>query len=203
MSFKDFDWSLVLPAEDHLVQDRMDNPPHMAPHPPNPGETVYGPQIKVVINQLLTLQGEAREAYVEQQRRTVQDTLNVSDQIPSFMMLVADCVVVRSLSEDITIGRRCVKLSMLWKRFAARECIIFILLYLLVSYNLQRLREVGGSRLRSTRHAVGRQHQLGQVVYQGGKDQREMYAFFKFIVPTTSQHSIVRLARGLAALVEA
>ena len=86
MSVNDFDWSLVLLVEDLLVHDWKDNTAYMASRSSNPDKIAYSPQVKTVMNQLSTLEGEAREAYIEQQRRMVQDTLNVPDRIPSFMM---------------------------------------------------------------------------------------------------------------------
>jgi len=79
-----FDWSLVLLVEDLLVHDWQDNATYMVSRSSNPDKIAYGPQVKAVVNQLSTLKGEAREAYVEQQRRMVQDTLNVQNHIPSF-----------------------------------------------------------------------------------------------------------------------
>jgi len=85
MSMKDFDWSLVLLVEDLLVHDWKNNITYMAHRSTNPDKIVYAPQVKAVVNQLSTLEGEALEAYVEQQRRMVQDTLNVLDRVSSFM----------------------------------------------------------------------------------------------------------------------
>ena len=84
MSVKDFDWSLVLLVEDRSVHGWKDNRTYMTSRPSNP-KTVYSPQVKAVMNRLSTLEGKAREAYVEQQRRMVQDTLDVPNQIPSMM----------------------------------------------------------------------------------------------------------------------
>jgi hypothetical protein len=82
---KDFDWSLVLLEEDLLVHDWKDNATYMASRSLNPDKIAYGPQVKAVANQLSTLEGEARGAYVEQQRRMVQDTLDVSIPTPPFI----------------------------------------------------------------------------------------------------------------------
>lgn len=49
----------------------------------NPDKIVYAPQIETVMRQLSTLEGEARKAYVEQQKRMVQDSLNVLGQFTS------------------------------------------------------------------------------------------------------------------------
>ena len=49
----------------------------------NPDKIAYGPQVKAVVNQLSMLEGEALEAYVEQQRRMVQDTLDVPILVPN------------------------------------------------------------------------------------------------------------------------
>lgn len=51
----------------------------------NPDKIVYAPQIETVMRQLSTLEDEAREAYVEQQRRMVQDSLDVLGQFTSFL----------------------------------------------------------------------------------------------------------------------
>lgn len=75
----------------------------MAARSLNPDKIAYGPQVKTVVKQLSTLKGEALEAYVEQQRRMVQDTLNVTNHISFTNQSLT--VVARSLSEDITLGR--------------------------------------------------------------------------------------------------
>lgn len=82
VSMRDFDWSLVLLVEDLLVHDWANNAMYMTHRSTNPDKIVYAPQVKAVMNQLSTLEGEALEAYIEQQRRMVQDTLNVLDQSP-------------------------------------------------------------------------------------------------------------------------
>jgi len=87
MSMKDFDWSLVLLVEDLLVHDWANNATYMIHRSINPDKIVYAPQVKAVVNQLSTLEGEALEVYVEQQRRMVQDTLDVLDRVPFFMVL--------------------------------------------------------------------------------------------------------------------
>jgi len=74
---EDFDWSLVLLVEDLLVHDWKDNAIYMVQRSLNLDKIAYAPQVKAVMNELSTLEGESREAYVEQQRRMVQDTLNV------------------------------------------------------------------------------------------------------------------------------
>jgi len=83
---KDFDWSLVLLVDDFLVHDCKDNATYMAQRSSNPDKIAYAPQVKTVTAQLSMLEGEAREAYIEQQRRMVQETLNVLNQIRSFVM---------------------------------------------------------------------------------------------------------------------
>jgi hypothetical protein len=85
MTMGDFDWSLVLLVEDLLVHDWTDNAAYMAHRSEKPDKIVYAPQFKVVLNKLFTLSGEALETYMEQQRRMVQDTLNVLDRVPSLM----------------------------------------------------------------------------------------------------------------------
>ena len=47
-----------------------------------PDKIAYVPQVKSVMTQLSILEGDVREAYVERQRRMVQDTLDVINQIP-------------------------------------------------------------------------------------------------------------------------
>lgn len=76
---EDFDWSLVLLVEDLLVHDWGDNATYMAHRPFHPDKIVYAPQVKAIISQLFMLEGEAREAFVKQQRRMVEDTLGVLD----------------------------------------------------------------------------------------------------------------------------
>ena len=78
VSMNDFDWSLVLLVEDLLVHDWKDNAAYMIHRSLHPDKIAYAPQVKSLIRQLSTLEGGAREAYIEQQRRMVQDTLNVS-----------------------------------------------------------------------------------------------------------------------------
>ena len=67
-------------VEDLLVLDWRDDAAHMINRSLHPEKIVYAPQVKSVMNQLSALEGEAREAYVEQQRCIVLDTLNVPDQ---------------------------------------------------------------------------------------------------------------------------
>ena len=105
LSMKDFDWSLVLLVEDLLVHDWSNNAAYMVHRSINPDKIVYGPQVKAVMNQLSTLEGEALEVYVEQQRRMVQDTLNVLDRVPFFVGSVVNSVTIRSSSGDITPGK--------------------------------------------------------------------------------------------------
>ena len=76
-SMEDFDWSLVLLVEDLLVHNWKDEAAYMASRSSNPDKIAYGPQIEAVMYRLSTLEGEALEAYVKQQRRMVQDTFNV------------------------------------------------------------------------------------------------------------------------------
>lgn len=83
MSTDDFDWSLVLLVEDLLVHDWKDNAAHMTHRSLHLEKIAYAPQVRTVIKQLSTLEGEAREAYMEQQRRMVLDTFDVQNQITS------------------------------------------------------------------------------------------------------------------------
>lgn len=79
-----FDWSLVLLVEDLLVHDWKDNATHMIHRSARPEKIGYIPQVKSVMNQLSVLEGEAREAYMERQRRMVLETLDVQSQTITF-----------------------------------------------------------------------------------------------------------------------
>lgn len=74
---EDFDWSLVLLVEDLLVHGWGDNARYMVHRSSHSDKIAYAPQVKCVIHQLSMLEGEAREAYIKQQRHMVQDTLDV------------------------------------------------------------------------------------------------------------------------------
>ena len=80
-SINDFDWSLVLLVEDLLVHDWEDNAKYIVQRSSHAEKIAYAPQVKSVINQLSTLQGEAREAYVRQQRCMVEETFDVLNPI--------------------------------------------------------------------------------------------------------------------------
>jgi len=82
----DFDWSLVLLVDGLVVHDWKGNATYIARRSANIAKIAYVPQVKAIMNQLSTLEGEAREAYVEQQRRRTQDTLNVVDRVLSLML---------------------------------------------------------------------------------------------------------------------
>lgn len=84
---KGFDWSLVLLVEDLLVHDWANNDAYMIYRTINPDKIVYAPQIETVMRQLSALEGESLEAYTKQQRRMVQDSLNVLGQITLFLAL--------------------------------------------------------------------------------------------------------------------
>lgn len=87
MSVDDFDWSLVLLVEDLLVPHWKDVATHMLKRFFHREKIAYIPQIKSVMNRLSVLEGEAREAYMRQQRRIVLDTLNVPNQIIPFNLV--------------------------------------------------------------------------------------------------------------------
>ena len=86
------------------MHDWKDNTTYVDHRFSNPDKIAYTPQVKTVMNQLSILEGGAREGYVEQQRRMVQATLDVPNQIPSHD-LMANYVAIHSLSGDITHGR--------------------------------------------------------------------------------------------------